>query len=441
MAFTNLAVFGGAFFTPILVGKITHTIGWPWTFYLEAIFCGVCLPAVIFLVPETAYRRTASLNTDMLSSDDIHLYHNEKPESGLTNSDDHQQINKGPAAVAELVNGTTTHKTRIEPGANTPKRSYLQSLSPFNGFITDDNFFAVLVRPFPLFFHPAILWGCLIQGALIGWTVFIGIILAAIFLGPPLWWGEVETGYAYTGAFTGAILGFILSGALSDWSAKYMTQKNGGVYEPEFRIVLVIPQLVFGCIGLFGFGVTSARLQDYHWVWPVFFFGMEVMGMVIGAVASALYLVDAHRKFTRSPYLGSWRGLIWLIGDIAIEAFTCLLIFKNFFSFGLTFSAYDWIVKGGIYNTFMIIGSLQIVICLLSVPMCKFRFFFTISHSLPLPPCVSENLLSPFANLFRRRYSWKAQQKLFPSARYLEGCGPVIYVWQGVIWEHGIPGI
>jgi hypothetical protein len=45
MALTNLAVFGGAFFTPILVGRITHSeLGWPWTFYFVAIFVGVCLP-------------------------------------------------------------------------------------------------------------------------------------------------------------------------------------------------------------------------------------------------------------------------------------------------------------------------------------------------------------------------------------------------------------
>jgi len=75
-----------------------------------------------------------------------------------------------------------------------------------------------------------------------------------------------------------------------------MTQRNGGIYEPEFRIVLVIPQLIFGCAGLYGFGITAASLGKYSYIWPIFFFGLEVMGMVIGAVASALYIVDAHRE-------------------------------------------------------------------------------------------------------------------------------------------------
>jgi MFS family permease len=87
MALTNLSVFGGAFFTPILVGKITHTIGWPWSFYFVAIFSAASLPLVFFFVPETAYRRSAHLNTDLASSDDVRLYHKQsEPDHQLPES-------------------------------------------------------------------------------------------------------------------------------------------------------------------------------------------------------------------------------------------------------------------------------------------------------------------------------------------------------------------
>lgn len=169
--------------------------------------------------------------------------------------------------------------------------------------------------------------------------------------GPPLFFNEVQTGYMYTGAFIGAILGFLLAGILSDSSARFMTKRNGGVYEPEFRLILVIPQLVFGCAGLYGFGITSNNSYRYGWFWPDFFFALEVMGMVLGAVASALYVVDAHR-------------------EIAVEGFTCLLVFKNIFSFGLTFSGYGWLVSGGITPVFIAIASVQVVICCTTIPMC-----------------------------------------------------------------------
>lgn len=43
------------------------------------------------------------------------------------------------------------------------------------------------------------------------------------------------------------------------------------------------------------------------------------------------------------------------------------------FSFGLTFKAYDWLVHGGIKEVFLALASVQVVVCLLSIPMCKSR--------------------------------------------------------------------
>lgn len=132
---------------------------------------------------------------------------------------------------------------------------------------------------------------------IIGWAVFIGVILAIVFIGPPLWFLEAKTGYLYTGAFIGAILGLILSGVLTDSMNKVMIRLNGGTYEPEFRILLVFFQLIFSGIGLYGFGYTASNVEKYHWLLPDVFFCFIIIGMVMGAVSASLYIVDAHRKF------------------------------------------------------------------------------------------------------------------------------------------------
>jgi hypothetical protein len=151
-----------------------------------------------------------------------------------------------------------------------------------------------------------------------------------------------------------------LTGLLADPSAAFLTRLNKGVYEPEFRLVLIIPQLIFGGAGLIGFGITAEDASKYGWFWPDFFFALVVLGMVCGAVGSALYIVDAHR-------------------DMAVEAFTCLLVFKNLFAFALTFKGFDWIVaagrKGqGLDVVFRYVGIAQIAVCLLTIPMCKSSF-------------------------------------------------------------------
>lgn len=282
----------------------------------------------------------------------------EEPDHPLSSRDKNSQDSE------KYVNGDGAEPTVGGSAAPVPARvSYLRSLALFNGRKTDEALWKLALRPFPLFLQPAFLWATLIGGSLIGWTVFIGVILGAFFLGYPLWWDEVKTGYAYTAAFIGAIIGFLIAGGLSDWSAKVMTRRNGGVYEPEFRIVLVIPQFVFGCIGVFGWGAASDGLLagKYGYAVPLMFFAFEVCGMVIGAVASSLYIVDAYR-------------------DLAIEGLTCMIIFKNMFSFALTFKAYEWLITNGTKATplFNALGAIQVVICASSIPMCAYTPSLTI---------------------------------------------------------------
>lgn len=170
MAFTNFALFGGAFFTPVLVGKITESMGWRWPFYFVAIFSGALLPVVrmnkksclllvltlagqvLFYVPETAYRR--EFNTDMASKENLFL-----PERG----------------------GGKDSGVKPQSGEDTRSAAHFPKPLPlFNGRKTDESMIKLLARPFPLLVHPAIFWGMLTQGALIGWTVMIGVVLGVV---------------------------------------------------------------------------------------------------------------------------------------------------------------------------------------------------------------------------------------------------------------------
>ncbi|KAK1780152.1 major facilitator superfamily domain-containing protein [Copromyces sp. CBS 386.78] len=361
MAFTNLAVFGGAFFTPILVGKISNDMGWPWTFWFVAIFSGVCLPAIFLFCPETAYHRDPTPRFSAATKSDNHGLDQEQepkePKEHAAPSTDSTIAPDPVGTTKNQVNHTSTStSTEAAHVDNTvpPKATFLQSLSLFNGRKSTDSFWKLTLRPLPLLLHPAFLWACLIQGLLIGWTVFIGVLMAFFFISVPLWWDEVQTGYAYTGAFVGALIGFAVAGGLSDWSARKMTKWNKGVYEPEFRLVLVIPQMVLGCAGLYGFGITldGMLFGEYHYAVPLTFFGLEVAGMVIGAVAGSLYIVDAYR-------------------DLVIEGFTAMIVFKNFFSFALTFKAWPWLIQSSVKaeTIFNALGSVQLVVCLLTVPL------------------------------------------------------------------------
>ena len=314
MALSNLALFGGAFLTPVFVGMISDRIGYEWTFYLVAIFAAALLPLLVLFCPETTYRRDASFDIDSLGNLIVQQQQPGSSSSATANATTTPaELEKATPGGCSKQPGSESEESPATPPRQNQKEkdTFLRSLRLFNGRKTSTPYLTLLLRPFPLFLHPGILWACLIQGVTIGFTVLIGVSLAAIFLGPPLWFGELETGYMYTGAFVGALLGFALCGLISDGSAKLLTRWNGGVYEPEFRMVLVVPQVFFAGAGLYGYGWTAKDPVRYGWFWPDFFFALVVVGMVCGAVASALYIVDAHRESHRNGCLYT-RVLIYM---------------------------------------------------------------------------------------------------------------------------------
>lgn len=291
MAFTNLAVFGGAFFTPIIVGKVTESLGWEWTFYFVSIFMALTLPLVFAFCPETAYRRESRLDIDGTPEE-------MKLNPGSASAPAPAPANPPTARPSGFVYFPASSAMQPMGNADTPKKTFVQSLSLFDGRKTDERYWVLLLRPFPLLMNPAFVWGCLVQGAMIGWTIFIGVLIAIVFIGPPYFWGELKAGYTYTAPFVGAICGFAVAGLLADSSVRVLTRLNRGIYEPEFRLVLVIPMLVTGGVGLYGFGISAEDIISgkYEYIVPLIFFGFEVAGMVIGTVASSLYIVDAYRE-------------------------------------------------------------------------------------------------------------------------------------------------
>lgn len=294
------------------------------------------------------------------------------PETGFIRSHDthHHSMTELPSLEPDAMRSVSPQwsdekQLRVRDTSTTQASGWsplYTRLAPFSGRKTPESFWILFLRPFPLFLHPAVIWACLIQGVIIGWTVMVGVILSLIFLGPPLFLDEVQAGKGYTAAFVGSIIGFILSGLYTEIVTRFMVRRNHGVYEPEFRILLVIPTLICAAAGLYGFGITSAHVARYGSIVPEVFLAFIVASMVMGATASAQYLLDAH-------------------GDIAVESFTCLIVFKNMFSFILAYFAFTWVFAGGITRLFVIFGSIEVGICLLSVPMYIFgkrnRAFFS----------------------------------------------------------------
>ncbi|KAK7417662.1 hypothetical protein QQX98_004483 [Neonectria punicea] len=88
-------------------------------------------------------------------------------------------------------------------------------------------------------------------------------------------------------------LGNAIPGPVSDWLVTYLSKKNKGVYEPEFRLLLAVPSLIFGLMGFWGFGWSLVEKQ--HYMVPIFFYGLAIFAGAINSLISNTYLLDCHR--------------------------------------------------------------------------------------------------------------------------------------------------
>ena len=332
VALYTLSFLGSAFFMPVLGGYISAKHGWRTQFHIMAVFLGVASILVFFLVPEHAYNRPAIFDTDTSSHENL----SELDEQLAAQDGDTTAADDKPAVGVVVVE---------------KKRTFAQGLSLYNGRFSDESVVRCLLTPFVLFVYPATLWSFLFQGTYITWGIAVSLVLAQLFTAAPYNFNSTQLGYMYAAPFIGSILSYFAAGAFSDVVAKYMAKRNNNIYEPEFRILLVIPVAIVSLPGIFAFGYATEAAT--HWIVPSVCYGLLTFGVVMSCAATFAYMLDAHR-------------------DISVEMMVSVLLLKNFWAFGSTFFVNKWVVADGAKKMFFIIGAIQTSICILSIGMYVF---------------------------------------------------------------------
>jgi len=149
IAVWNLFLLTGISGGALIAGQIIERDGYKWAFGVCAIFFGILMLCVIFLVPETAYIR-----------DSVVVVHDPDSEKGAAGhmrlAHEHDLQHPGEKIIDERS------ETAV-PDAE-KKHTYLQSLRMFTGRYTYAPIWKIFVRPVILLFYPAVFWAFLMYG-------------------------------------------------------------------------------------------------------------------------------------------------------------------------------------------------------------------------------------------------------------------------------------
>ena len=209
-----------------------------------------------------------------------------RSESAMT---DHLSMSEKPSVRPGLRRYTSLLQ-------NQPAKSFKQTLKPWNGRLRHENWFLVALRPFILFAYPAILWSTLVYSLSIGWLIVLSESVSTVYRNAETYnFSSLGTGLVYISPFIGGILGTAVAGKVSDIIVRFMSRRNDGIYEPEFRLVMAIPVAISTCIGLMGFGWSAAEKDK--WIVPTVFFGIISFGCSLGSTTAITFAVDSYRQY------------------------------------------------------------------------------------------------------------------------------------------------
>ncbi|XDG09814.1 hypothetical protein ABKA04_009429 [Annulohypoxylon sp. FPYF3050] len=263
----------GVLLGQIISGFIIESMGISGTFAISALIFCLILPLMYFVVVETTYTKPRGPGSVV----------DQRPESRASSIDDLKKDLKGDDPATE------------------PKESFKSQLRLFRGRLSDESFWKGVVKPFPLIMFPAVIFSTLVYASFFCWLLMIGVLSVNIFSAPPYNLNPAQIGLTNIPLAIGALIFSPISGWMADAVPVWMAKRNNGIFEPEFRLVLMIIAIPLSTAGFIGFGTSASKGLPLPWclVWIT----MHSIAVPFASQASISYVIDCHTKDANQAFV------------------------------------------------------------------------------------------------------------------------------------------
>jgi hypothetical protein len=336
----------------VIAGNIIHRLGIK---YLYVISFGVLFPvvlAVFFFIRETTFVRPqkatpsttgSSIISEGSKKDDIFLTDDVDKKTKSTKT---EVIELSPTASGSNSPVQTINEVELEA-----KYTFRQNLRLFRGRITQRSLKRSFFQPFPIIILPHVAFATMVHGAFITWIISATLIQHQLLLFPPY---NLKPDILSYLSLPGSIVNLftaLFAGSLSDWLIQFISRNNNGIYEPEFRLLMLFPATI----------CTTA--------------GFAIMGPLYAAKAKVWKIVVGGLLFHMAgPFASS--GTIPYIFDTmqsaSTEAFVAISLFRHIFLLIATSYIPVWLQHHGplkVHQTLMVVN---LVIASSAIPMYFF---------------------------------------------------------------------
>ncbi|KAM6511099.1 hypothetical protein FALCPG4_016102 [Fusarium falciforme] len=317
------AVIVGSFLTPIPAGAQALHQGWRWSYY--ALSISLTILSVLFVV---AYEETKYVPAI----------------EGVREGEQDDLFLKADM----MTKGANLARSRSVPEQQqpVPLKAYSERLAWLT--TTGESLWNLFYFPFLASGLPHVAFASLQYASGVTWLVIQASILSMTFSAPPYNFTTASLGYLGLGPFIGNLLGSFYGGILGDWAVRVFSRRNGGYYEPEYRLYHLLLPCFAQAGGLVMFGATIAR--GMHWIYPSIGGGLFAFGL--GAIGDAVFTM----------VLDTYEGL-------AGSCFIVIAFFRNVVSIGIPFAIVPWMDSQGLTNMHIVMACVSLFISLLHVPM------------------------------------------------------------------------
>ncbi|OTB03845.1 hypothetical protein M426DRAFT_59696 [Hypoxylon sp. CI-4A] len=273
----RLSLWGAMLGTGVLLGQIIsgfiiESLGISGTFAVSALIFCLILPLMYFVIVETTYTKPRGPAASW----------DQRPES-RESIDDLKKDLKG------------------DDPTNESKEGYKSQLRLFRGRLSEESFWKGVVKPFPLVCFPAVIFSTLVYASFFCWLLMIGVLSVTIFSAPPYNLNPAQVGLTNIPLAIGALIFSPISGWMADAIPVWMAKRNNGVFEPEFRLVLMVIAIPLSTAGFIGFGMAAAKGLSLTWclVWIT----LHSIAVPFASQASISYVIDCHTKDANQAFV------------------------------------------------------------------------------------------------------------------------------------------